>query len=107
MFRLALQRVYKDELTAFEKQNAKVESELKKSIISTSSDQLRLGVNTILPISMLTEMKTAALSHFYRISDYIELGPNVWYTVEDNHIIFHDGKDDPESRDGPIMTHYR
>lgn len=108
MFRLALQRKHENEMTAFEKQNARVEQEIKKSIISTSSDQLSLGRQTIYSFDMLAESPTSSLSHFYRISDFLELGENVWYKVEGNHIVFMDGSDDPDSRDeGPLMMHHR
>ena len=95
--------------SSFDKQNLRICHELQRSVISKGSSTLTLGFNTMLSADLMSQNQTATLSHLQRIADYIELGPNVWYTIhEDNTLEFHDGCSEPQTRpEGPPMTHYR
>ena len=108
MLRLAVQRMHARKMTSFEKRNARIEAEIRKSVISTYSEHLAMGFNTILPFDMLEQFQTASLSHFSRIADYIELGEGVWYTIQGSNVVFKDGKMDEEAQEpGPYMTSFR
>ena len=41
-----------------------------------------------------------------RIADFILPGPGVWYEVNENGIMFYDGKHDPEFRDTLQITYF-
>lgn len=108
MLRLSLQKKHLKQTTSFEKQNARVANEMKKSEISKSSAHLALGHNTIMPFSMLQGYREAATQHLRRIADYIEMGEGVWYTMEGSHLVFKDGLNDPETQEaGPYLTSFR
>jgi len=56
----------------------------------------------------LTTHKTAALHHFKRVADYLELGEGTWYSMREGAIEFHDGDSSPSSHDaGPVLAHFR
>jgi hypothetical protein len=79
-----------------------------QSIISQASGGLGLGRNTTFTNTMLATNQTSALNHFQRIADYLELGPDVWYTVESTGIVFHDVEGEPDQRQqGPTKAHFR
>ena len=52
--------------------------------------------------------QTAALEHFKRIADYLELGEGVWYKCHDSEIEFLDGSQEEDYKGaGPVKTHFR
>ena len=53
-------------------------------------------------------MKNAALTHFKRIADYLEVGEGWWYQSNEDSIEFFDGEICPGSLcAGPAKTHFR
>lgn len=85
---------------AFEKQ---------QSMISRASGtDPAIGRNTIISFRCLKERRTAALSHFCRILDYLERGDQAWYRLHDTAIEFLDGENEIDSRpEGPAKFSYR
>ena len=64
--------------------------------------------NLFICCRLLEQHQTASLMHFRRISDYIELGPGIWYHPHETAIEFLDGFDERCSNDvGPVRTHFR
>ena len=107
MVRLALQRLHANKITSFEKQQSRIEAEIKRSIISTASGHVVIGSRTVFRGDLIERFPAATLSHLQRIADYLEVGKRVWYTLEDNDIVFRDGKDDLNSQDaGQCMTSF-
>ena len=100
LFRLAVQRKYREETSS--------SFELQQSTIAQAASGVAQGKNTTIPYSFLVSNRTAMLNHFRRIADYLELGPNVWYKVEDSVLTFLDGEGEPELRtEGPTLAHFR
>ena len=57
---------------------------------------------------LLKVNQTAALEHFKRIADYLELGEGVWYKCHDSEIEFLDGSQEEDYKGaGPVKTHFR
>ena len=100
LFRLSVQRQHPAATrSSFEEQ---------QSLISRASQGLPLGQNTVIANNFLYTHQTAALTHLKRIGDYLELGPGVWYTAEDDAIVFRDGYGEPEYHpQGPSRMHFR
>lgn len=109
MFRLAIERDECTANTSFEDQQAHFTKMMKKSIISTASCGLRIGQNTIISHTSLSENLTASLNHLKRISDFIERGDGIWYKSHSNGAIeFFDGVENENQRvEGPRLTHFR
>lgn len=79
------------------------------SSIRRASSGLRLGSNSYIPNSLMALYHTASLQHLKKISDYIEVGQEVWYKADECGLAFYDGQDErPETLQlGPRKSNFR
>ena len=64
--------------------------------------------NTVFPYSMVSKISEHYQAHLERIGDYLLLGPGVWWRETPQGIMFLDGANEQEYRDGgPALQHFR
>ena len=91
---------------AKEKRNDRSENFNKQeSMISKQARLLPDAVNTIIPTSTIKTRSSLMQAHCRRISDFLELGENVWWYCKDGHIRFLDGPE-PVGH-SPSLHHFR
>lgn len=86
-----------------------------ESVIASQESQIKalsakVGpmANTIISNSMMLKASVHYQAHLERISDYLVLGPGVWWKKVSEGIMFLDGTSEEDFRDvGPPLQHFR
>ena len=82
-----------------ETQKVSILDTLSSSQISSQSDSLFLGCNTIFKIDRLPKPQKTSVSLLKRIADNLELGSDKWYGLHNDSIDFLDGDQELDSRE--------
>lgn len=78
------------------------------STISKQAKLLPARKPTTLTMQLIQRYPSLVQSHFQRIADYIILGEDVWWCVDSQKMVFHDGPGDEDNRSlGPHLRHFR
>lgn len=78
------------------------------SIISKQAKLLPLRKLTTLTIQLIRRYPVLMQSHFQRIADYLILGHDVWWYMDSQKMVFHDGPGDEDNRSlGSHLRHFR
>lgn len=78
-----------------------------ESIISHQAKLLPQPENTKFDIDFIRRRPTLFQAHYQRIADFMYGGENMWWSLIDGSVMFHDGPDELDSSSYPPLLHFR
>ena len=80
----------------------------RQSKVSTVAKQVPEYQGTMVPTEFIRKRKNSWQGHLEHLSNFLVLGPGIWWEAKDGAFYFKDGARDPAFRkEGPQLLHYR
>lgn len=78
-----------------------------ESVVSHQAKLLPKSGNSKFDIDLVLKRPTLFQAHYQRIADFMYGGQNMWWSLCDGAVMFHDGPDEPDFQTYPLLCHFR